>query len=75
MGRHDTGQRAAKAVKKRRWGDDDGAPINVVQQKTGEKVSLHGPAPLSTMRDAMPRRHARILTNKGGGKIGKFVLW
>ena len=72
MGRHDTGQRAAKAVKKRRWGDD---AINVVQQKTGEKVSLHGPAPLSTMRDAMLRRHARILTNKGGGKIGKFVLW
>jgi hypothetical protein len=73
MGRRDTGQRAAKAVKKR-WGDDDGAPINVVQQKTGEKVSLHGPAALSTMRGAMPRRHARILTNKGGGKIGKFDL-
>jgi integrase len=51
-GLHYTGQRGCDVVTMR-WTDYDGELINVVQQKTGERVWLHCPAPLRTMLDRM----------------------
>ncbi|HWZ38153.1 MAG TPA: tyrosine-type recombinase/integrase [Bradyrhizobium sp.] len=65
-GLHYTGQRGSDVVTMR-WSDYDGELINVVQQKTGERVWLHCPAPLRTMLDRMQKNPVHpefIFTNK-----------
>jgi integrase len=49
-----TGQRGSDLVNMK-WGDYDGKRINVVQQKTGERIWIHCPTPLRKMLDSMPR--------------------
>jgi hypothetical protein len=48
-------------------GDDDGELIIVVH-RSGEKAWLRCSTPLSKMRDAVPRRHEHIFTNKWSGR-------
>ncbi|MBR0975783.1 tyrosine-type recombinase/integrase [Bradyrhizobium japonicum] len=52
-----TGQRGSDLVNMR-WDDYDGRRINVVQQKTGERIWIHCPAPLKKMLDTMTRYDA-----------------
>jgi integrase len=63
---HYTGQRGSDVVNMR-WVDYDGELINVVQQKTGERVWLHCPEPLRAMLDRMKQNPVHpefIFTNK-----------
>ena len=65
-GLHYTGQRGVDVVKMR-WDDYDGELINVVQQKTGERIWLHCPKPLRDILDRMKRNPIHpefIFTNK-----------
>lgn len=65
-GLHYTGQRGCDVVTMR-WADYDGELINVVQQKTGERVWLHCPKPLRDMLDRMKQNPVHpefIFTNK-----------
>lgn len=65
-GLHYTGQRGSDVVTMR-WSDYDGELINVVQQKTGERVWLVCPDPLRDMLDRMKRNPVHpefIFTNK-----------
>jgi len=77
-GLHYTGQRGVDVVKMK-WSDYDGELINVVQQKTGEKVWLHCPVPLRRMLENMPRIHEYIFTNawkrpyKHAGTLGTAI--
>lgn len=56
-----TGQRGSDLVTML-WTDYNGEKINVVQQKTGERIWLHCPAPLRKMLDNMPR-HSKFIFN------------
>jgi integrase len=62
-GLHYTGQRGSDLVKMK-WTDYDGELINVVQQKTGERIWLHCPTPLRMMLDTMPRHGEFIFNSK-----------
>lgn len=65
-GLHYTGQRGSDVVKMR-WSDYDGQEMNVVQQKTGERVWLSCPDPLREMLDRMKKNQVHpefIFTNK-----------
>jgi hypothetical protein len=62
MGLQYTGQRGVDVVKMK-WSDYDGELINVVQQKTGERIWLHCPDVLRTMLDGMERVNEFIFTN------------
>jgi integrase len=65
MGLHYTGQRGGDVVKMK-WSDYQSGKINVVQEKTGAKISIPCPAKLKAMLDAMPRRGEWIFTNSRG---------
>jgi integrase len=52
-----TGQRGSDIVAMH-WDDYDGTRINVVQQKTGERIWIYCPAPFKKMLDSMPRYDA-----------------
>lgn len=65
-GLHYTGQRGSDVVTMR-WNDYDGKEINVVQQKTGERLWLACPAPLRDMLNRMKKKPVHpefIFTNK-----------
>lgn len=74
-----SGQRGSDLVDMR-WDDFDGRRINVVQQKTGERIWLSCPAPLKQMLDTMVRHdEVYIFTNnwkrpyKHAGTLGTAI--
>ncbi|MCP3444187.1 tyrosine-type recombinase/integrase [Bradyrhizobium sp. CCGUVB14] len=74
-----TGQRGSDLVDMQ-WDDYDGKRINVVQQKTGERIWLTCPAPFKQMLDTMPRHDpVYIFTNcwkrpyKHAGTLGTAI--
>lgn len=74
-----TGQRGSDLVDMR-WEDYDGKRINVVQQKTGERIWITCPAPFKRMLDTMTRHDAvYIFTNnwkrpyKHAGTLGTAI--
>ncbi|MET4372571.1 integrase [Bradyrhizobium sp. LB12.1] len=74
-----TGQRGSDLVDMR-WDDYDGRRINVVQQKTGERIWIYCPSPFKKMLDTMPRHDAvYIFTNnwkrpyKHAGTLGTAI--
>jgi integrase len=66
-----TGQRGSDLVKME-WTDYDGELINVMQQKTGERIWLHCPRPLKQMLDAMPQTGKFIFSNSRKKKKGPY---
>jgi integrase len=74
-----TGQRGSDLVDMQ-WDDYDGKRIKVVQQKTGERIWVHCPAPFKKMLDTMTRHDAvYIFTNnwkrpyKHAGTLGTAI--
>lgn len=65
MGLHYTGQRGGDVVAMK-WTDYDNGTMNVMQEKTGERIWVACPDVLVTMLDKMPRVSEYIFTNSRG---------